>query len=575
MPEREKIEKRRSLFQLALVFGLVVVVNILANTRIGNTPLYTAFDLTEEGRFTLTQPTLQTLEDLNEVVFVRVLLDGEFPAGFKRLQKATREMLEDFRAVSPYIEYEFDNPSEGTNKQVNDRRKALAEEGIRPITLRVADTDEQSVSLVYPYVIVHYGDRRIPVNILENEVPGVPPEVVLNESVALLEYKLANAIAKLQQATKPLIAFSSGQGELPPIRTAALMQELRSFYEVGPLALDSVIAIPQEVRLLVVAKPTQPFSENNKFKLDQYVMNGGKILWLIDRVAVDLDSLRGVREFYPSPYELELDDLWFRYGFRFNDDLVMDLRSTRIPLQVGTLGGAPQLELFRYPYHPIVVPQTNHPIVKSLEGINLFFPSSIDIEVETKTDIAKTVLLRSSDNALNQKLPVGMDFNFIRAGLEPKRFTKDSLLMGVLLEGIFPSMYANRLSADNLQVLEAVGQEFRAESVPTRMLVVADGDLAANPVTPDQKVLPLGLNRFEQYQFSNKDFLLNAIEYLIDGQGVILARGKEVKLRLLDTDRAQQEATQWRLLNIGLPIILLLAFGFGFHRWRRRRYAQS
>ncbi len=573
MPDKESKNKLQIYLQLGLVLVLVLLVNILANSRISGRPLYGALDLTEEKRYTLTPATRQMLRDLDEVVFVRVLLDGEFPAGFKRLQNATREMLEDFRSVAPNIEYEFSNPGEGTVDEINERRKALAEDGIVPINLRVKGTEGTSTQLVYPYVIFHYGGRTLPVNILENEVPGVPPEVVLNNAVSLLEYKFANAVQKLQRSVKPLIAISAGQGELEPIRTADLEQTLRPYYEVGRLALDSVVAIPQDVRALVVAKPTRPFSEKNKFKLDQYVMNGGKILWLIDQVGVDLDSLQGRKEFYPTPRELNLDDLFFRFGFRLNTDLVLDLRSTRIPLATGMVGNAPQFDLFRYPYHVLALPQNNHPVVKGLEAVNLFFPSSIDTTVQTRTGLRKTVLLQSSDNALAQKLPIGMDFNFLRYDLEAERFNKSGLVMGLLIEGTFSSMYTNRLTEENRELLRTVGQAFREQSPPNRMIIVSDGDLAANPVTPDQKVMPLGLNRFEQYQFSNKDFLINSLEYLLDDQGVITARGKEVKLRLLNTERAQAEAGFWQLLNIGLPLLFLAGFGVLYNWWRRRRYA--
>lgn len=566
--------KIQSILQVLLALLAVLLINILANSRLGEQRLYGQIDLTEEQRFTLTNATEDMLEGLEEVVFVRVLLEGEFPAGFKRLQSATREMLEDFRSVSPYIEYEFADPNTGNTEEINARREEMAKDGILPINLRVKGTEGTSQQLVYPYAVFYYGGRSIPVNILENEVPGVPSDVILNNAVALLEYKFANAIQKLQQKTKPLIAFTEGHGELEPIRTADLEKALRPYYEVGRLSLDSVVAVPTEVEALIVAKPTRAFNEKDKFKLDQYVMNGGRLMWLIDNVAVDLDSLQGRKEYYPRPYELNLNDLFFRYGFRFNDDLILDLRSSQIPLATGTLGNAPQFDLFRYPYHPLAVPRNDHPIVKSLEAVNLFYPSSIDMEVKTKTDIRKTILLQSSPNARFQKLPVGLDFNFLRYDLDPDKFNRDSLVMSVLLEGVFPSMYENQLSRENLDLLASIGQEYRAQSPPSRMVVVADGDVAANPARPDGSILPLGYNQYDRYQYSNKDFIINALEYLLDDQGVIAARGKEVRLRLLDTETAEATAAFWRLLNIGLPLLLLLVFGLGYNYWRKRRFAR-
>lgn len=564
--------KIQAIIQVGLALVVVVLINIFANLRINGFPLYGALDLTEEGRYTLTEGTEALLEEQDDIIFARVLLEGEFPAGFKRLQKATREMLEDFRSVSPYIEYEFFNPNTGTVDEINERKKQLSEQGINAINLRVKDVEGTSVQSIYPYVIFYRGEQSLPVNILENEVPGVPNEVILNNAVALLEYKFASAIQKLRQGYNPIVALSTGQGELPPIRTADLEKELRQFYDVGRLALDSVVVIPQEIEALIVAKPTRAFTERNKFKIDQYVMNGGKVMWLLDRVAVDLDSLQGRSEFYPAPYELNLDDLLFRYGVRMNDDLAMDLRASRIPLATGVVGNAPQFDLFRYPYHVLALPRTNHPIVRSLDAVNLFYPSTLDLSPRTKTPIEKTILLMSSENARYQKLPVGLDFDFLKVDPDPARYNKDSLVFGVLLEGTFPSLYENRVSQTNLDVLSQLDIEFKTQSVPNRMLVVMDGDIAANAVRSDGSVMPLGFNVFEKYQFSNKDFLVNALEYLLDDSGVIEARGKEVRLRMLNTERAEQEAQFWQLLNIGLPLLFLGLFGLGYSYWRKRKY---
>ncbi|MCB0635658.1 MAG: gliding motility-associated ABC transporter substrate-binding protein GldG [Lewinella sp.] len=564
-----------ALIQFVLAIALILIVNMLANSRIGGHRLYGALDLTEDGRYTLTDGTRQLLEGQEDVVFVRVLLEGEFPSGIDRLRKASREILEDFRSVSPYVEYEFSDPLAGSEEDVRQRLEAMKEEGITPGQLDVRETDSRSKKLFFPYAVFNRGDRQIVVNLLENDVPGVPSEVILNNAVALLEYKFAKAIQQLQRGYFPIVALTTGQGELPPIRTADLEKQLRENYDVGRLSLDSVVAIPTEVEALIIAKPTRPFSERNKFKLDQYVMNGGKILWLLDRVAVDLDSLQGRREYYPRPYELNIDDLLFRYGVRLEDDLVLDLRCTRIPMATGMVGNTPQFELFRYPYHVLSLPRSNHPIVKSLEAVNLFYPSSIDLSPRTKTPVEKTILLMSSDAARYQKLPVGLDFEFLQYDLDPSRFTTDSLVMGVLLEGVFPSMYENRLTADNLAVLDQVGVEYKAESVPSRMIVVSDGDVAANPVRSDGSVLPLGVNVFEQYQFSNKDFLVNALEYLLDESGVIQARGKDIKLRLLNQDRARAESQYWQLINLVLPLLFLVLFGFLYNWLRRRRYGRS
>jgi len=575
MTQNKKSKKWQASVQALTAFAIVIFVNIAANSRIGQKALYGAIDLTEEKRYTLTQGARNMLGDLEEVVFVRVLLEGEFPAGFKRLQTATREVLDDFRAHSGYIEYEFVDPNVGTQEDVNAKREEMAKDGIIPVNLRVKTNDGTSTQLIYPYAIVYYKGRSIPVNILENEVPGVPSDVILNNAVALLEYKFASAIQKLDRGDKPIVAFTESHGELAPQQTADLEKSLRSSYELGRLNLDSVVMIPKEVNALIVAKPRLPFSEKDKFKIDQFVMRGGKVLWLIDKIAVDLDSLQNRKEFYPSAYELNIDDLLFRYGVRINDDLALDLTCTRIPLATGMVGNAPQFDMFKYPYHVLALPRSNHPVVKSLEGVNLYYPSTIDLNIETKLPLQKTPLLLSSEHARFQKLPVGMDFNFLRYELDPEKFPYNSLVYGALLEGKFGSMYENRMTRENLDLLEQVGAPFKNESDESRMIVVADGDVAANPIRSDGSVLPLGTNIFEKYQFSNKDFLVNAMEYLLDETGIIEARGKDVRLRLLDETRAKQEKTSWQLFNIALPLALLALAGFVYAFVRRRKYAKQ
>lgn len=575
MAKKTTSKKIQSLIQLALFVGIILFLNILANARIGGRALYAYLDMTEEKRFTLTSATRGLLEGLDDVVYVKVLLEGEFPAGFRRLQAATQDMLDDFRAVSGFVEYEFENPNQGSVQEINARREELAKDGITPINLRVKGVEGTEERQIYPYAIVYRKNRPLVVNLLENEVPGVPPDLILNNSIALLEYKLANAIQKLALSRKPNILFTKGHGELDGLETADLVKTLREFYEVGRISLDSVVSVGQEAAALIVAKPTRPFSERDKFKIDQYIMNGGKVLWLLDRVRVDLDSMRGRSSYYPNEYELNLDDLLFRYGVRIQPDLVLDVQCSRIPLATGMVGNAPQFDYFRYPYHLVVTPRADHPIVKSLGPLNLFYPSIIDTSVAVGQGIERTVLLESSPNSRLQFLPVEMNFEFLRTDLQEEKFNKPPQPLAVLMEGAFRSRYENRVTEAMLEGLNELGMEFKAASEPTKMIVVADGDIAKNKTNPAQQSFsPLGYNEFERYLFANKDFVVNALEYLLDGQGVIEARGKEVRLRLLDTVRARQEKTFWQSLNILAPLAFLGLFGLGFNWLRRRRYGR-
>lgn len=559
----------QDILQFALFCGIVFFVNILANA------FYTHLDLTEEKRFTLTKPTRELLKSLDDRIYVQVLLEGEFPAGFKRLQTATREMLDDFRGVSGYVDYAFSDPNQGSVEEINERRKALAEDGIAPVNLRVAEQGETSQKIIYPVAIFNFGERRIPVKLLENESPSLSPDQVINNSVSLLEYKFANAVKKLRTPAKPIILFTRGHGELEPLQTTDLERGLRQFYETDRITLDSVTQLkPDECALLIVAKPRFAFSEKDKFKIDQYVMQGGKTLWLLDRLNADLDSMRFTGQFIPQDYPLNLEDLLFKYGARIQPDLVLDLECTKIPLRVGQLGNAPQFDLFDWFYHPAVLPAGKHPVVKNLDRVELKFCSSIDT-IRTKTPINKTVLLTSSRYSRLQFSPVSLNFEILRYQPDPEKFNKGMQTVGVLLEGVFPSNYENRVSEEMMAGLRQLGMAYRSASVPNRMIVISDGDVAANVIRdPAQESwFPLGFNRFENKTYANRELMLNAVEYLIEANGVIEARSKEVKLRLLDNIKAKEEKTYWQLLNIAVPLLFLGLFGWLFHWLRKRKYA--
>ncbi len=569
-PRMARSQRTQALSQLGLLGGILVVVNILAHQ------VYTHIDLTEEKRYTLTKPTRELLKSVNDRIYVRVLLEGEFPAGFKRLRTATREMLEDFRSLNAYIDYQFEDPNKGSKEEVNARRKALLEEGIAPVNLNVRGEGESKSQIIYPTAIFHYGKRKVIVNLLENQSPTLSPDEVINNSISLLEYKFANAIKKLQAKGRPIILFTRGHGELDELQTKDLERSLRQFYDTDRITLDSVIHLPADkCALLIVARPRSAFSERDKFIIDQYIMGGGKVLWLIDRLDAGLDSLRHRKRFIPQDYPLNLEDVLFKYGVRIQPDLVLDMECTQIPLQVGVVGNAPQFRLFPWPYHLAVLPTGNHPVVKNLDRVELHFCSSMDT-IRTKTPVKKTVLLRSSKYSRLQFSPIELGFDIMGEELKPEYFNKGHQILGVLLEGEFPSAYENRVTEQMAKGLQQVGVPFRARSEPTRMIVISDGDVAANFVRDREKKewLPLGFNRFENATYANRDLLINAVEYLIEPGGVIEARSREVKLRLLDTVRAKEEKLLWQALNIGAPLFFLSLFGILFQWRRRRRYAR-
>jgi len=342
--------------------------------------------------------------------------------------------------------------------------------------------------------------------------------------------------------------------------------------EVGRVNLDRTYRITSNISMVSVSRPSEAFSERDKCILDQYIMRGGKVFWLIYKLGVNLDSLWGKTEYLPLPQELNLDDQLFRYGARIEDNLVLDLECTRIPLVTGQLGSGSQFDLFPWFYHPLVAPKSNHPIVKSLDRVNLKFPSSIDT-IRTRTPVKKTVLLSSSQYSRIQTPPVRLNFEILRYKPDPEKFNKSFLPLAVLLEGEFPSLYENRVPESMRAGLEELGEEFKGRSIPTKQLVVADGDLIKNLYNPrTQSISELGFNQFEERAFANKDFIINAIEYMLDDEGVVEARSREVKLRLLNGVRAREERTFWQALNIGLPLVFLVGFGFLYFNLRKRRF---
>lgn len=570
-----KSKKTQSLLQMGLFLGIVVFINILANARLGNFALYRSFDLTEEKRFTLTDGTKNLLRNLDEVVYVKVMLDGKLPAELKRLRASTIDILDDFRGQSSLVDYDFENPMAGKPEQVNARMEQLRKEGMFPMSFTVMKGAQRDDTPVFPYAVVNYKGRAYPVNLMENQDKTLSPDVVLNNAVSLLEYKLANAIQKLQEANKPNVVFITGHGELGEFERADFEGSLRKFCNTGTLVLDSVTSINPEVSAMIIAKPLRPFSEKDKFKIDQYVMGGGKILWMLDMVRMDKDSLFAHPEYIPGDYQLNLDDLLFRYGVRVQPNLVLDLQCSPIWIATGKQGTQQQRQPIAFPYHILTLSNPDHPVSKSVAPVNLLFASTIDTAIRTKTPVKKTALLSTTPRTRLQYLPARLGLDFLRY-IQPDKFNKGPQVVAVAMEGTFPSMYENRLTPEMRSGLTQLGLQFKSVSVPTRQIVVSDGDVAKNKYLPTrEQVIPLGYNDVENFIYANKEFLQNAVEYLLDKNGIIAARGKEVRLRMLDTTRAQEEKTWWQLVNIVFPLILIGVFGFGYGWWRKRKYATT
>ncbi|MBT3544499.1 MAG: gliding motility-associated ABC transporter substrate-binding protein GldG [Saprospiraceae bacterium] len=559
--------------KLIIISAILIVINIIAGY------VHSYIDLTEEKRFTLAESTTNLLYEVEDRIIIKVLLEGKFPASFKRLQQATREMVGEFRDENSDIDYVFEDPTDGDMDNVNNRIRSLAELGVVGRSLTYFEGKEKVQKLVFPYALVQYGDREVIVNLLETASGPEDEESMLNKSVSLLEYKLANAIQKITARNQGNIVFTSGQGELEPKDRTSLKNELSRFYNIGDLPLDSITSIGQEADLVIVARPTTEFSLKNQFKLDQYVMNGGKIIWLIDKMDAHLDSIQKYKFYVPKEYPLGLDDMWFKYGARIQPNFVLDLQSTAIPQVIGQSGGRPQTQLFPWFYHPLVAPASTHPIVKNLDRVNMYWPSTIDT-IQTKTHVQKTVLLASSQYSRYQMNPVRLNFEILKVEPDPSKFNKGRQPVALMLEGQFPSLFENRVDESFKKTLESINQPFRAVSVPTKQLIVSDSDFAANWFNErTQESYPMGYNPYlpqgQNIFQGNQDFMINTIEYMISEGGVLEARNREVKLRLLNGPKVREEQTIWQLINIGLPLLFIILFGLVYNYLRRRKYSKS
>ncbi|NND05377.1 MAG: gliding motility-associated ABC transporter substrate-binding protein GldG [Saprospiraceae bacterium] len=556
---------RKHSWFIILLVGLVII-NLLGSYYFGR------IDLTEEKRYTLSQATKGLLEEVDGAIFIQILLEGELPADFKRLKQDAIEMLQDFRATNDELTFTVLDPLFGEPDQVADRLEDWSKVGILPTELNIRSQDGQARKRIYPFAIFNYGDRQIAINLLEGNTEGMSPEVAINNSVSLLEYKFANAIAKLMADHKPNIVFSQGQGELTPIQTASLKGNLSAFYNVGNVYLDSIVQIPEDVAALIVAKPTEQFTDKDLFKIDQYVMRGGRVVFLHDPMVVSLDSIGKYGQYVPYNNETNLEDLLFRYGCRVVPNLVLDLESSMIPMSKGRPTQNNQPQLFQWYYHPLASGFGDHPIVKGLDRIDLQFPATVDT-VKTKTAISKVPLLTSSAYTRLQYSPVILDFSILSKAPDEAKFNAGPQKLAWLLEGPFTSLFKNRVTTQMQAGLKELGTTFLDEGAPAKIIIVGDGDVARNAINPlNGQVRPLGYNRYVNYTFDNMDFLTNCLEYLLDRKGLIDSRAKNVKLRLLDRPKIQAEKTKWQIINVLVPLFLLIFSGFVFQYLRRRKF---
>jgi len=571
--------KRSALINLLLISIVIVAVNVVGSFKFGR------LDLTSEKRFTLSKPTIDLLENLKDYVYVKVYLEGELPANYKQLRNATKEMLDEFRAYTPYLEYEFINPSENPDEKERFKiYKQLSKEGLtytNPVEQSEAGISQK---LIWPGAIFSYRGKSIPLQLLKSETYA-SEEKMINRAVNDLEYEMTNSIRKLNANKKPTVAFIEGHAELDSLETKDISLSLEEYYSVSRITIDSNLTslvyrgerdssvkfVPR-FKAIIIAQPDSSFSEKDKFIIDQYIMRGGKVLWIIDRVEASMDSLSRNAASLVYPKDVNLDDQLFKYGVRINSNLIMDLRSSVIPVIVGRVGNQPRYEPKRWPYFPLSLPPSNHPIVNNLNATRFEFASSIDT-IATE-GIRKTVLLATSKRTQLINAPARISLNILKEQPDPRFYNLQNIPMAVLLEGRFTSNFKNRIPPA-IKENKQIGFLEQSEK-DGAMIVISDGDVIKNGVNRTTgKLSPLGYDKYTGELFGNRDFILNCLNYLCDDSGLISVRSRIIKTRLLDETKIKGERTTIQLKNVLIPLVIIASLGFLLTFLRKRKFGTT
>lgn len=553
-------KKLEDILKFLIVGVLVILANELASRY------FYRLDLTEEKRYTLSDATRNLLNDLDDVVFVEVYLEGTLPAGFERFRNTIQETLEQFRAYGgANIRYRFIDPEQAMSAQArNEFINRLGEKGIQPTNVYANQDGQRIEKLVFPGALVYYQGRETGVMLLKGN-QGASSQEILNQSIEGIEFELASAIRDLSAGDRKRIALIKGQGELDSLEIAGLESALRERY------LLADVRLPEEglagFDAAVIAKPTQPFTERSKYIIDQYLMQGGKLVFLIDAVDIHMDSVRAEGAL-ATAFNLNLDDMLFQYGARINPVLIQDLNAALYPVVVGRMGDQPQIRPMPWPFFPLINDYADHPVVRNLDAIILKFANTIDT---VKADgIKKTPLLFTSQYTRTTQAPAFVSLNEMRSGLNPEQFTRSGLPVAYLLEGSFTSLYKNRILPPF-----ARQSTFVEEGTQSAILICADGDVARNDVSRQNgRPYPLGFDPVTQTTLANADFILNALSYLVDQDGLILARNKEVVMRPLNKVKLEEEKVFWQFINLGLPLAALILFGVVKFYLRKRKYSR-
>ncbi len=569
----------RSKIILEAVLGIVLFISISFISQY----FFARFDLTEEQRHTLTPTTIELLRELEDVVYIKVFLEGEFPADYQRLRQTTKEKLDEMRAYAgDNIQYEFINPSEDPDRKAREAMYGeLVEKGLMYTSLQIREKDGLKEQIIFPGALVSYKDTEIPLQILRNQQRVTDAEMI-NRTINGLEYELMNAIYQVRAPRRQKVAFIEGHGELQPIETRDFQFELERYYDVEYLEIDGQLnslsksLVGQGRRenrydAIILAKPTTQFSEQDKYIIDQFIMLGGRVLWLLDPMQMEMDSLMRTETTLAVPLRINLDDQLFTYGVRLNRDLLIDRTCAPISVVTGPSGNE-RNELLPFYFHPIIIPTLSQPIVANVDPIFTEFVSSID--TIAVPGVTKQIILTTSPYTKILKSPVRVSLNIVAINPDFTNGARPNLPVAVLLEGTFPSNFSNRLPPE---FYDDKTFAFTEKSSFTRMLVVSDGDMIRNGVSPDgTKFRELGFDPLARRKiYGNKEFLINAMNYLLGDDRLIDVRSRTVVLRKLNDERVLAQRTLWQGLNIGLPVLLIILMGIAQYFIRRAVYARK
>jgi gliding-associated putative ABC transporter substrate-binding component GldG len=557
--------KKSNLKNILLIIAVLLIINGIGNL------FFHRFDLTSDKRYTLSETSLNIIKQVKDPLSIKIYMQGELPAEFKRLQQETQQLLEEFQAYNKNILFTFVNPLENEDSSM-DNIKELYRKGLTPINITVDDKGKQSQAMVFPWAIASYNNKEVNIPLLKNKMGASTTEKVIG-SVQNLEYAIADALNKITKDKQKKIAVIKGNGELKDILMAKFLLQIRESYHIGPFTLDSVANSPigtlealEKYDLAIIVKPTETFSDSEKQVLDQFIVNGGKTLWLIDQVSADMDSLynsSGSTLAYPR--DLNLNDMFFKYGFRINPDIVKDEHGSPIKLATGEQGSATQYQEFNWKFAPLVYPESQHPIVKNLGGIRFDFANPIDT---LKNGIKKTILLKTSRYSKKIGTPAEINLDIVAEETSPNHYINTgNIPLAVLLEGSFHSVFENRVLSFDQKNFETTGKK-------TEMIVISDGDLIKNQLDKNFQPVELGFDQRSGNLYDNKDFLLNCVNYLLDDNGLINIRSKDLDLPLLNKEKVYENYTFTQAITIGLPILILTIFGVVFSYFRKRKYGK-